>query len=308
MGWGKIRRITGLTWSSGDLNAAASLCAAQLPAVGLLAWIASFGGDDYGVGYGGAPAALGVLCLLVFAPLLLPFLGVVQALTLTLPSAVLARLAARRFGGPGWAWNLAAPVVPAAAWGGLTALLWDWPPVTTVVSLTALGALPALGVGYVRTRAWRPWGVWWRSALASVPLFVLALGGGIAATAAGLVPEYEPPKLTAAQLAGVWRGPSGAELRLRPGGRAEATRLATEPTFEEFRTKDFVMCGGSGTWEPDSDPDNTGRDGVLLRLDGDCGEDTHWSIGGTEDAPELFVLFGDPDAGELWILKPAAAG
>lgn len=54
--------------------------------------------------------------------------------------------------------------------------------------------------------------------------------------------------------------------------------------------------------------DDTGRDGVLLRLDGDCGEDTHWSVSGTEDAPELFVLFGDPDAGELWILERAAAG
>jgi hypothetical protein len=64
----------------GDLNTAASLCAAQLPAAGLPAWIASFGHDDYGVGYGGA---FGVLCLLLFAPLLLPFLGLVQAFTLT---------------------------------------------------------------------------------------------------------------------------------------------------------------------------------------------------------------------------------
>ncbi|MFE0512339.1 hypothetical protein ACFW2E_21080, partial [Streptomyces sp. NPDC058964] len=164
-----------------------------------------------------------------------------------------------------------------------------------------------LGVAYAPTRAWRPWGVWWRSALASVPLFLLALGGGIAAAVAGLVPEYEPPKLTTAQLAGVWRGPSGSELRLHPGGRAEVTRLATETAYEDFGAEDFVTCGGSGTWQPFSDAGGRERGGVTVRLDGDCGEDTHWSVGGTEEAPELFVLFGDPDAGRLWILKRAAA-
>ncbi|MEU1593842.1 hypothetical protein ABZ468_13550 [Streptomyces sp. NPDC005708] len=49
-----------------------------------------------------------------------------------------------------------------------------------------------------------------------------------------------------------------------------------------------------------------GRDGVLVRLHGDCGDDTHRSVGGTEEEPGLFVLFGDPDAGELWILKRVA--
>ncbi|CAM5299170.1 hypothetical protein STENM327S_05630 [Streptomyces tendae] len=39
-----------------------------------------------------------------------------------------------------------------------------------------------------------------------------------------------------------------------------------------------------------------------MRLDGDCGEATHWRIGGSEQAPELFALFGDPDAGDLLIL------
>jgi hypothetical protein len=64
------------------------------------------------------------------------------------------------------------------------------------------------------------------------------------------------------------------------------------------------VCDGTGTWEPDADSDE--RDGVVVRLDGDCGQETRWSVSGTAHAPELFVLFGDPDAGELRILKRAA--
>ncbi|MGX1513116.1 hypothetical protein RKD44_004404 [Streptomyces collinus] len=30
--------------------------------------------------------------------------------------------------------------------------------------------------------------------------------------------------------------------------------------------------------------------------------ETHWTIGGSEQDPELFALFGDPDAGDLLIL------
>ncbi|MGW7405325.1 hypothetical protein ACWGI9_16570 [Streptomyces sp. NPDC054833] len=292
MGWGDIRR---------DFGLAVPLCSAQIPSAALLAWIIGASGDDYGAGYGGA---FGILCLLVFSPFLLPFVGVVQAVLLTAPSLVVARLAVRRFGGPGRLWHLAAPVAPAAVWGALMALLRDWPPVTTFMCLTALGVLPALGVAWARGRTWRPWGLWWRSALASVPLLVLTFGGGVLASVTGLIPQYVPPKLTTAQLTGVWRGPKGSELRLGPGGRAEAIRLATQPTGDDYRFKDYVTCGSFGTWETD----RSGRDGVLVRLDGDCGEDTRWTIGGTEGDPELFVRFGDPDAGDLVILKRAAAG
>ncbi|MEU5583270.1 hypothetical protein ABZ791_37605 [Streptomyces huasconensis] len=31
------------------------------------------------------------------------------------------------------------------------------------------------------------------------------------------------------------------------------------------------------------------------------GQEAYWTIGGTELKPELFVLFGDPDAAELRI-------
>ncbi|MFG2940242.1 hypothetical protein [Streptomyces sp. NPDC048282] len=305
MGWGNIReRLRGgeVSWSRDDLGAAAAVGAAQLPAAAVLWWAGSSGGDDYGAGSGGA---LGAACFLVFGWLLLPVLGVVQAFVLTRPAVVLARLAARRPGGPSWAWHLAAPAAPAVLWGGLAALLWSWPLTATVPALTALGVLPALGVGYVRRRSWRPAAVWRWAVPGSIALFLLALGGGTVATEAGLIRHYAPPKLTAAQLTGVWRGDDGAELRLRADGGAEAVDLPAQPPFDDDEFRDYVVCEGPGTWLPDAGSSGTGRDGVLLSLDGDCGESTHWSIGGSETSPELFVLFGDPDGGSLRILERA---
>jgi hypothetical protein len=75
--------------------------------------------------------------------------------------------------------------------------------------------------------------------------------------------------------------------------------------------EDVEVCDGTGTWSLDmegreelwSGQGAEDRDGVVVRLDGGCGEQTYWTIGGTEREPELFVLFGDPDAGDLRILK-----
>ncbi|ARP71651.1 hypothetical protein LK07_19935 [Streptomyces pluripotens] len=253
----EIREKAGNAWSTraaGDLNAGAAVNAAQLPAVGLLCWIESFSRDAYGVGIGGAPAILGMLCMLVFAPLVLPALGMVQACTLTLPSVLLAR----RLPGPGWIRHLVAPVAPAVVWGVLTAPLW--PLTTSVPVLTALGVLPTLGVGYARRRAWRWWGVWWRSALGSMALFAAAFGGGILAAESGLIKQYEPPKLSTAQLVGEWRGASGELLRLRPDGRAEAVRLPAQPPGHDWLTKEFVLCDGSGSWQRDRDRDRYGTE------------------------------------------------
>ncbi|GHE00362.1 hypothetical protein [Streptomyces alanosinicus] len=304
MGWENVRAGGRSLW--GEVSAVVPVNAAQLPAAGVLWWIWTATQDQYDTGYGGA---FGVFCLMVFAPLLLPLLGLLVSVPLTLPASALARQALRRFAGPEWAWRLAGAVVTAVGWGAVTTVLWHWAFGTTVVVLAALGVLPALGVVYVRGRSWSSWGVWWRSALACAGLFALALGGGILATVTGLIEQYEPPRLTSARLAGVWRGADGAELRLDPGGRATARALPAEPPESHWTSgdvKDYVVCAGSGTWKSDADPFGTDRAGILLHLDDDCGLDTHWSVSGTESAPRLFALMGgDPDDATLRILDRA---
>ncbi|MEV1079342.1 hypothetical protein AB0I98_13980 [Streptomyces sp. NPDC050211] len=318
MGWGKIRRglrRARLNWTNDDRTVAVGVCAAQLPAAWLLSLFNGSAEDDYGVGTGGP--ALGLACVLLFAPLVLPVLGLVQTVAQIAPAALPAHLSARRFRGPGWAWHLLYVVLFGASWALLPVILWGWSFTATALVLAGLGVLPVLGVAYARRRAratgrrWGALGVWWRGGLGCFGLCGLALIGGPLVTATGLIKEYEPPKLSAAQLAGVWRGDNGAALKLLPGGRAHLTDLPAEPEFGADSAEDFEVCDGMGTWWLDLEgrddrwagegPET--RDGVVVRLDDGCAEQTYWTIGGTEREPELFVLFGDPDAGDLRILK-----
>ncbi|MFF7354287.1 hypothetical protein ACFZA1_16760 [Streptomyces filipinensis] len=250
MGWETTRERLRAVRS--DLAAAIPVNAAQLPAAGLLWWIWNTSQDRYDSGYDGA---WGIFCLLVFAPLLLPVLGLLLSAVLTLPAVVLARPMTRRSGGPEWACRTVAAAVVAVGWGAVATVLWHRPFVTTASVLTALGLLPALGIAYVRTRSWSGWGLWWRSALACAVLFALALGGGLAASLSGPVPPYEPPRPTGAQLTGTWRGDDGTGLRLERAGRAEARELPVEPTDRDPATgghRDYVVCAGSGIWKPDA--------------------------------------------------------
>ncbi len=308
-------RSAGLTAAFAGLSTAAAVAAAQLPAVGLLWWVDAVSGDDHGSGYGGA---FGLLCLFVLAPVFLPFLGLVHAAVHIAPAGALARRAAVRLRGPEWVWHLLCAALVAVVWAAVAAVLWDWPFLATGGLLAALGVLPVLGLAHIRRRARitgrvrGTWSVWILSALASVVLFGLAFVGALLASVSGVIEDYEPPKLSAGQLAGVWRGDGGAVLRLAPGGGAELTRVPLQPAFHDDSADpagpDFTRCDGTGTWslrtdDPSSDSD---RDGVLVRLRGDCGDETYWTIGGTADKPELFVVFGDPDAGDLRILKREA--
>ncbi|WP_327315925.1 hypothetical protein [Streptomyces sp. NBC_01235] len=309
MGWGNVRAETGWKRAEPEVVAAIAAGAAQLPAAFLLWWIHSLAGDAYGRDYGGG---FGLACMFLFAPLYLPVLGLVHTWAHTLPGVVLADLALGRLRWPRWARHLLGVVLVGVGWAAVTAALWDWPFVTTALVLTALGVLPVLAMAYVRRQGrgnWTTRGIWWRAGAGSVALFVLAFAGGVLATVTGLIEEYEPPELSAAQVAGVWRGEGGAELRLRPGGRAELTRVPTEAEFGS--NEDLAVCDGTGNWVFDGKNDS--RDSVLVRLTSGsgtgsgCGDETSWTVGGTDSSPELFVIFGDPDGGELRILKRAAA-
>ncbi|MGW0423162.1 hypothetical protein [Streptomyces sp. NPDC003015] len=298
-------------WGNRRIHEAAAVCAAQFPAIGLIWWIRGQVGDDYAYAGGGGLAVFGLLCPLVLAPLVLPVLGLLHAAVQVWPAELLARRAARRARGPVWAWHLGLTAVLGVAWAAL-ARLWGWPFTTTAPLLAALGVLPVLGLGWLRRRDRRLRDILLPSLFASVGLFLLTLVGGVLATVTGIVQGYEPPVLSAAQLTGVWRGDDGAVLRLGTGGRAELTALPAEPelgSVDPYAEPPFVVCDATGTWLLDSkgghDPyanGSGGRAGVVVRLDGECGRETYWRIGGTESAPELFVPFGDPDAPDVRIL------
>ncbi|CAL9539701.1 hypothetical protein SUDANB105_04196 [Streptomyces sp. enrichment culture] len=290
MAWGDIRR---------DLDAAAAGSAAQLPAAFLVWWFGTFTEDDHGVGYGGA---FGVFCLCLFLPLVLPVLGLLHSVLHLLPGWALVQPLARRFPDRTlWAWRLAGGTLVGGLWAAVPAMAWDWPYATTALWCTGLGVWPVLWVGLARRKAGVTGpssgclGRWFRPASVSVGLFLLVFLGGVLATVTGLLKEYEPPRLTREQLTGVWRGEDGAELRLLPGGRAVLTDVPVpEPDGWEAAT-----CHGThtGTWTAGT---RDGRTGVSLS--GGCAT-TFWSASGTEDEPELFVMFGDPDSGDLRVLE-----
>ncbi|MEV5759710.1 hypothetical protein ACIQHU_35175 [Streptomyces tendae] len=288
MGWGTGPAVAGrgrLTWPNDEWNVAAALCATQLPLV-WLAWLffVGAGQDDYGRGGG----AFGVLCV----PLILPLLGLVHSSAQVMPAATLARLLTRRLRGPEWAWHVGMSVLVGVAWAGLGHWVWDWSLRDTLPWFAGAGVLPVLFLAPLCRRAWGGWSLWFRMAGICFVLFVV---GGL--SVAALADDYEPPRLSSGQLVGEWRGEDGAVLRLAPGGRAELTRVPAQPDFEA--DQDYTRCDGTGTWARDRYGD---REAVLVRLDGGCGEDTHWTISGSGQDPELFALFGDPDAGDLLIL------
>jgi hypothetical protein len=41
---------------------------------------------------------------------------------------------------------------------------------------------------------------------------------------------------------------------------------------------------------------------VVVTVPG-CGDATFWTLGGSEDEPQLYVLFGDPGSGDLRRLR-----
>ncbi|MFG3162237.1 hypothetical protein ACGFY8_20500 [Streptomyces sp. NPDC048232] len=293
MGWGR----TGLVGErrparpNDEWNQAIALCAGQAPLVWLAWWVATQAGrDDYGYGDGGY---LGICCV----PLILPFVGLLHAAVQIAPAAALARLRPRTSPGPEWAWHLAGSVLIGAGWSVLGLWLWGWPVTDTLLWFAGAGVLPVLVLHALRGRPWGGGGVWLRSAGASFVLFVAC---GVAA--ASLADDYEAPRLSAARLAGEWRSEDGGVLRLAPGGRADLTGVPARNDVDEDGY--FSLCDGTGTWtfEQDSRLPGSHRDGVLVRVAGECGQETYWTIGGTERNPELFVLFGDPDAGDLRIL------
>ncbi|MEV5608009.1 hypothetical protein [Streptomyces sp. NPDC052225] len=292
------RRVT-------EVEVAAAVCVAQWPVIGLAAliWWAD-ATNDYGQGYGGALGVIGFACMLLFVPPLCGLFGWAQAAVQVWPALRLGDLAARRAPGPGWAGRTACALACALVWAVPFALLGVCSYGTGAVLCAAVEVLPLLAVLRARRRPIAAPRLWLTSVLGGFAAVILTLVCGIAVSVAGLTPRYEPPHLTTAELAGVWRGEDGAELRLTSGGRARAVRLPYDYEWDADSASgesSLKRCEGGGTWRwTDSDDFVAGDPGIDLDA---CDTTLTWTIGGTAERPELYYLFGDPDSGELRILR-----
>ncbi|MBM7171943.1 hypothetical protein JQK87_26820 [Streptomyces sp. G44] len=284
------------------MRAAGAACAAQLPVAGMVAFTLTLDDDTYGAG----GPALGLGCLLVFGPFLLALAGLLHAAVCTLPAVWLGRLGAARLGrGPEWAWSLACLLPVGAAWAACFAALGA-PFPGTAPWIAASGVLPVLHVAYCvrrQERLGRPLRkVWILSGLTSLGLCAAVLGGAVAATATGLVTEYEPPRLSVEQLTGTWRGEDDESvvLRLRKDGRAVLDGTPFEKEAGGSYDDGLSRCRATGRWAVGSDPYER-RPAVVVNATA-CGDSQLWTVGGTEARPELFVSFGDPDSPDIVVL------
>ncbi|MFF2846925.1 hypothetical protein ACFVT5_11385 [Streptomyces sp. NPDC058001] len=313
MGWGQgfVGGRAARGRNDRRLAAAASVAAVQLALVLLFEIVRPATGDNYGVGYGGALAGLFLCCLGLVAPAGFALAGLLHAVTLTLPAVQLARFAsrfvpqsrkptARRTAAPATLLTLG------LLWAVLLAHLLGLPYLATAAWTVGSGVLPMAAVAYCARRDLTPGRIWGRSTLTGVLLSGAVLGGTLVATHAGLLKEYEPPRLTAAQLTGVWEGEDdeSAVLRLDADGRATLTALPYEDVTASSIYGDLALCDSAATWTLGTDTASE-RDAVELDPTGEsCPGETGltWTIGGTETEPELFALYGDPDAGDVVIL------
>ncbi|MFE2017269.1 hypothetical protein ACFW9O_04335 [Streptomyces sp. NPDC059499] len=287
-----------------DGTAAMLVCAAQLGAL-LTGWLAVQLGrtDEYGRP---AYAPLGLLCVLVFGPPLLLVLGALHTFVMTTPVALAADAAARRGAGPLWLWQCVCVAASGALYAAAIAAAGA-PYLSTWAWISASGALPLLGVAWFRRaqqRRGRPYSrgaVWFRVLSAGFLLTGTVVVACCVALATGLVGAYEAPRPAEGAMRGVWTSEDGrAEVRLRGGGGAEFSGVPYEGWDREGR------CDGTGTWR------YVPRDGAVRgTVDFDvAGEDCRlgaWTVGGTAERPELYALFGDPDAGDVRILVKQAS-
>ncbi|MFE5240913.1 MULTISPECIES: hypothetical protein [unclassified Streptomyces] len=279
-------------------TAAMLVCAVQLGAA-LAGWlVVQLGRTDE---YGRPPyAPLGLLCVCVFGPPLLLFLGAVHTALMTMPSDLVAQALARRAKGALWQWRCAAPVVIGAAYAAALAAAGA-PFLSCWAAITASAALPLLCVARFRRgeeRRGRPYSlgeVLFRVLPAGLLLTVavaVACGGALHT---GVIGDYAPPRPSKEAMAGVWASEDGpAEVVLRADGGAVLTAMPYDGWEREGR------CDGTGTW-------SYAAGAVEFDVAGEDCQVGAWTVGGTAERPELYVLFGDPDAGDVRILVQQAA-
>lgn len=255
--------------------------------------------DPYGRGYGGGIGILFWLVVMGFAlPLVAFAAGWVHSTLVSVPVMELSNAAGLRTRIPAPWWALPVLAALGAVYAAPVALLTGAPYAATWGWLAAAGVLPVVVAVHGRLRrrtkaSVRRWALW----TAGVAV-VAAFAGGLAWPASSGAP-YEPPVLARADYIGVWTG-DGVRLELDARGAAMAEKLPVDDGFEVVD-----RCSGHGTWES-READDLHRAGVALAVPECANASLVWALAGTAQEPELFVLIGDPDGGDVRVLRKRA--
>ncbi|MFJ8013531.1 hypothetical protein [Streptomyces sp. NPDC096339] len=281
------------SWS-GIAPGAETVAGTVLLCSALYAQITSFVGEPYGRGYGGGIAVLFWLFVMcVPGPFIAVGLGFLHSLLFTTPAMVASNLAGlrTRISAPYWA--VPAVIVLAAGYAAPLSLLADTSYAATFCWIAATGAPPVAVAVFARMRQVprrkvRLWAVA-PSVVAVIATFCI----GAAA------PAYRAPVLERADYIGEWAG-DHVRLELGPEGEAVVHQLPVHDGFDVVS-----HCSGNGTWES-GEATYGERAGISLTIPGCERAERVWLVAGTAEHPELFVLMGDPDDGEMAVVRKQA--
>lgn len=260
----------------------------------LYAQLSMLAGEPYGRGYGGGIAVLfWLFVMVVLGPFIAVLLGLLHSLLFTTPVMHVSNAAGTRTRVSAPWWALPAVGLLGAGYAVPVSLLLGTSYAATFGWIAGAGVLPVGVAVFARMRRVSRVTVrWW--ALGPLVLAVIA-SLFLGATA----PGYRPPVLERADYVGAWAG-DGVRLELGAQGAVLARDLPVHDGFEILG-----HCSGQGTWEPE-EAAHGDRAGVALTIT-DCRDaELRWVVAGTDARPELFALMGDPDAGEVAVLRKRA--
>ncbi|MFD9412392.1 hypothetical protein ACFWBN_36040 [Streptomyces sp. NPDC059989] len=248
--------------------------------------------DNYGRGGWGPFAIILLMLLCVVALFVLPGLAFLHALVFTRPALDLAR----KTGNAG-----VAPAYLLAVSAACAVFPWALgaPYAGSLVWIAASAMVPLLVAWRARRRGTRPGVIVAVTAWATGLLLPVTVVGGVMLVDRGVLTGYEPPRLERAAYVGEWRSASGGVVRLREGGQVEVEELLVE-----HADRTVTRCTAAGTWTERSESYGL-RAGVDLEVSGCAGWEVNWEVAGTVEHPELFHLIGDPDRGDMQLLRRA---
>ncbi|MFE3557817.1 hypothetical protein ACFXKW_23550 [Streptomyces sp. NPDC059193] len=257
----------------------------------LYACLASLADEPYGRGYGGAIGVLFWLAVLFFlSPFIVLALGFVHSLLFTTPVMTASNFAGARTRMSAPYWALPALLLLSVGYAVPISMVSGSSYVATFCWISAVGIPPVAVSVFARMRQVSRLRV---RLYALVPIAVAMVVTFFVGAAA---PTYRPPVLERADYVGEWAG-DGTILELGAGGEVTAKML---PVHDGHEVIDH--CSGHGTWIP-AEAEYGNRAGVSLSIPDCKTAELRWGVAGTEGRPELFVLMGDPDAGEVTVLR-----